>query len=169
MATTSFKGEIVNLVGDEVKIGDMAPVVTVVDTGLNDIDVGGSNDKIQLIIAVPSLETKVCAAETRKFNQEVANLSIVDTTVISMDLPFASERFCSTEGIENLKVASDYVDKDFSVSYGVLMADGKLRGLCARAVFVVDRGGKIVYKEIVPEVTAEPNYAAVLEAIKEAR
>ena len=169
MATTSFKGEIVNLVGDEVKIGDMAPVVTVVDTGLNDIDVGGSNDKIQLIIAVPSLETKVCAAETRKFNQEVANLSIVDTTVISMDLPFASERFCSTEGIENLKVASDYVDKDFSASYGVLMADGKLRGLCARAVFVVDRSGKIVYKEIVPEVTAEPNYAAVLEAIKEAR
>lgn len=166
---TMFKGEKVVLIGDEIKVGDDAPVVTVVDTALNDLEIGGSSDKIQLIIAVPSLETKVCAAETRKFNQEVASLSIVDTTVISMDLPFASERFCSTEGIVNLKVASDYVDKDFSISYGVLMGDGKLRGLCARAVFVVDRKGKLFYKEIVPEVTAEPNYAAVLEAIKEAR
>lgn len=169
MSTTKFKGETVTLIGDEIKIGMDAPVASLVDTALNDVEVGGKSDKIQLIISVPSLETKVCAAETRKFNQEVANLSIVDTTVISMDLPFASERFCSTEGIANLKVASDYVDKDFATSYGVLMGDGKLRGLCARAVFVVDRKGKIVYKEIVADVTSEPNYSAVLDAIKGAR
>jgi len=169
MATTKFKGEIVDLIGDEVKVGDMAPAVTLVDTKLNDVEIGGKSDKIQLIVSVPSLETKVCAAETRKFNQEVASLDIVDTFVISMDLPFASERFCSTEGIDNITVASDYVDKDFSISYGVLMGDNKLKGLCARAVFVVDRSGKVVYKEIVDEVTAEPNYAEVLEAIKLAR
>ena len=96
-------------------------------------------------------------------------MDICETTVVSMDLPFASERFCSTNGIENLSVVSDYIDKSVSLSYGVLMNDNKLKGLCARAVFVVDRSGTIVYKEIVAEVTDEPNYAAVLEAIKEAR
>jgi thiol peroxidase len=86
-----------------------------------------------------------------------------------MDLPFAADRFCSTEGIANLSVASDYINKDVSRAYGVLMDDNKLKGLSARAVFVVDRSGTIVYKEIVPEVTAEPNYEAALDAIKEAR
>jgi thiol peroxidase len=86
-----------------------------------------------------------------------------------MDLPFASQRFCSTEGIANLSVASDYIDKVVSKAYGVLMDDNKLKGLSARAVFVIDRSGEIVYKEIVQEVTAEPNYQAALEAIKEAR
>ncbi len=169
MTTTKFKGQEVNLIGDIINVGDDAPVVTLVDTELNDVEIGGKSDKIQLIISVPSLETKVCAAETRKFNSEVASLGIVDTYVISMDLPFASQRFCATEGIDNLSVVSDYVDKDFSISYGVLMGDNKLKGLCVRAVFVVDRSGKVVYKEIVDEVTSEPNYDEVLEAIKTAR
>jgi thiol peroxidase len=86
-----------------------------------------------------------------------------------MDLPFASQRFCTTSGIENLTVVSDYIDKEVSKAYGVLMDDNKLKGLSARAVFVVDRSGEVVYKEIVEEVTAEPNYEAALEAIKEAR
>jgi thiol peroxidase len=86
-----------------------------------------------------------------------------------MDLPFASAKFCSTEGIDNLTVVSDYVEKDFGKAYGVLMADNKLKGLCARAIFVVDRSGEITYKQIVPEVTDEPNYQEALDAIKEAR
>lgn len=86
-----------------------------------------------------------------------------------MDLPFASQRFCSTEGIENLTVVSDYMDKAVSKAYGVLMEDGALKGLSARTIFVVDRSGKVVYKEIVAEVTAEPDYEAALEAIKSAR
>ena len=86
-----------------------------------------------------------------------------------MDLPFASERFCSTEGIDNLTVVSDYIDKEVSKAYGVLMADNKLKGLSARALFVIDRNGEVTYKEVVPEVTEEPNYEAALEAIKAAR
>ena len=164
--TTKFKGEIVELEGNELNVGDDAPVVTCVGTDLSDVEFGGVGDKVQLIISVPSLDTKVCAEETRKFNEDVEDLAIVDTYVVSMDLPFASQRFCSTEGISNLEVVSDYVDKSFAKAYGVLMKDNKLKGLCARAVFVVDKNGKIVYKEIVPEVTEEPNYEAVLEAIK---
>jgi thiol peroxidase len=86
-----------------------------------------------------------------------------------MDLPFAADRFCSTEGIDNLTVASDYIDKAVSKAFGILMDDNKLKGLSARAIFVIDRNGDVVYKEIVPEVTDEPNYEAALEAIKEAR
>jgi thiol peroxidase len=169
MQTTTFKGTIVHLSGNTVNVGDKAPVVVAVGTDLNDVEIGGAKDKIQLIITLPSLDTDTCAAETRRFNEDVNNLDICETTVISMDLPFASERFCTTSGIENLTVASDYIDKAVSKAYGVLMDDGKLKGLSARAVFVIDRSGEVVYKEIVEEVTYEPNYTAALEAIKEAR
>lgn len=169
MQTTMFKGTEVKLTGNEINVGDNAPIATAVGTDLSDIEVGGAKDKVQLIITLPSLDTDTCAAETRRFNVDVNNLDICETTVISMDLPFASDRFCSTQGIENLSVASDYIDKEVSKAYGVLMADNKLKGLSARAVFVVDRDGKVVYKEIVPEVTDEPNYEAALEAIKQAR
>ncbi|MDK9693478.1 MAG: thiol peroxidase [Sulfurimonas sp.] len=169
MQSTKFKGTKVTLIGDAIGVGDAAPVVTAVGTDLEDVEIGGAKDKIQLIVTVPSLDTDTCAAETRRFNEDVNNLDICETTVVSMDLPFASERFCTTSGIENLTVVSDYIDKSVSLAYGVLMDDNKLKGLSARAVFVVDRSGTIVYKEIVSEVTAEPNYEAALEAIKQAR
>lgn len=169
MQSTKFKGTKVTLVGDAIGVGDTAPVVIAVGTDLEDVEIGGAKDKIQLIVTVPSLDTDTCAAETRRFNEDVNNLDICETTVVSMDLPFASERFCTTSGIENLTVVSDYIDKSVSLAYGVLMDDNRLKGLSARAVFVVDRSGTIVYKEIVPEVTSEPNYEAALEAIKQAR
>jgi len=169
MGTTKFLGSEVELSGTEINVGDKAPVVTAVATDLSDYEIGGAKDKVQLIITVPSLDTDVCAAETRRFNLDVNDLDICETTVVSMDLPFASQRFCTTSGIENLSVVSDYIDKEVSKAYGVLMSNGKLKGLSARTVFVVDRSGKVVYKEIVEEVTAEPNYEAALEAIKEAR
>lgn len=169
MQTTTFKGTTVKLSGNELNVGDKAPSVIAIGTDLSDVEIGGAKDKIQLIITLPSLDTDVCAAETRTFNLDVNNLDICETTVVSMDLPFAAERFCSTEGIDNLTVASDYIDKRVSKAYGVLMSENKLVGLSARSVFVVDRSGKIVYKEIVPEVTDEPNYKAALEAIKAAR
>ncbi len=169
MQTTTFLGNPVKLSGDEINVGDKAPVVTAIATDLSDIEIGGAKDNIQLLITLPSLDTDTCAAETRRFNQDVNNLDICETTVVSMDLPFASERFCTTEGIANLSVASDYIEKEVSKAYGVLMADNKLKGLSARSVFVIDRSGTVVYKEIVAEVTNEPNYAAALEAIKEAR
>jgi len=169
MQTTTFKGTTVKLGGNEINVGDKAPTVIATGTDLSDVEIGGVKDKIQLIITVPSLDTNTCAAETRRFNVDVNNLDICETTVVSMDLPFAADRFCTTEGIENLTVASDYIDKEVSKAYGVLMTDNKLIGLSARAVFVIDRSGEVVYKEIVPEVTDEPNYEAALEAIKEAR
>jgi thiol peroxidase len=169
METTMFKGTTVNLTGTTINVGDKAPAVIATGTDLSDVEIGGAKEKIQLIITVPSLDTATCAAETRRFNQDVNNLDICETTVVSMDLPFAADRFCSTEGIANLTVVSDYIDKEVSRAYGVLMSDNKLKGLSARAIFVVDRNGEIIYKEIVPEVTDEPNYEAALDAIKAAR
>ncbi len=167
MATTKLKGNEVNLAGNEVNVGDKAPEVTVVNSdGLADKKVGGATGKKQLIIVVPSLDTPVCATETRNFNQKVAELDNVDVTVVSMDLPFAASRFCSTEGIDNLTVASDFRNKDFANAYGVLIADGPLAGVTCRAIFVVDENGVVTYKEIVPEITEEPNYDAALEALK---
>jgi thiol peroxidase len=169
MQTTTFKGNTVNLAGNEINVGDKAPNVLAIGTDLSDIEIGGAKDNIQLIITLPSLDTDTCAAETRRFNQDLNNLDICETTVISMDLPFASERFCTTEGIANLTVASDYIDKEVSKAYGILMSNGRLRGLSARAIFVIDRSGEVVYKEIVSEITAEPDYEAALDAIKGAR
>lgn len=167
MATVTFQGNICNLAGNELNVGDMAPEVAVVNSdGLTDKVVGGSKDKVQLLVVVPSLDTPVCAAQTRKFNENASSIEGVDTTVISMDLPFAAGRFCTAEGIANLTVASDFRNKDFSNAYGVLLADGALAGVTCRAVFVIDKDGKITYKEIVSEITEEPDYEVALEAVK---
>ncbi len=169
MATVKFKGELeVNLSGTELNVGDIAPVVTGVATDLSDIQIGGQKGKAQIILAVPSLDTGVCATEARKFNEEAAKLDHVEVIIVSMDLPFAMKRFCATEGIENLKTASDFRAKAFAKSYGVLQANGPLSGLTARAVFIINPSGKITYKEIVPEITTEPNYTAILAAVSEA-
>jgi thiol peroxidase len=158
----------VNLSGNEVNVGDKAPEVTLIATDLSEIKVGGGSDKTQLLVIVPSLDTDVCATETRHFNQQISMFGTVDITVASMDLPFASKRFCSTEGIDELTVASDYVDKELGKSYGVLIADGPLKGLLARAIFVINEEGIVTYKEIVPEITSEPDYDKVVEALKDA-
>ncbi len=168
MATVTLKGNECNLAGNEVNVGDKAPEVSVVKSDdLSDITVGGAKDKAQLVIAVPSLDTPVCAMETTKFNNQAAGIDGLEVTVVSMDLPFAAKRFCSTEGIENLTVASDYRNKDFANAYGVLIADGPLAGVTARAIFVIDKDGNVAYKQLVPEITEEPNYEEALEAAKE--
>ena len=169
MATTKLKGNEVKLSGKEVNVGDKAPEVTVVNAeGLADKKVGGAQEKVQLLVVVPSLDTPVCAAEARKFNEKAVEIEGVDTTVISMDLPFAAGRFCSAEGIENLTVASDFRNKDFANSYGVLIAEGPLAGVTCRAIFVIDKNGTISYKQVVPEITEEPEYEEALEAAKAA-
>ena len=169
MSTVTFQGNICNLAGNQLNVGDNAPEVTVViSDGLSDKLIGGLKPKVQLLVAVPSLDTPVCAAQTRKFNESAAAISGVDTTVISMDLPFAAGRFCTSEGIENLTIASDFRNKDFSNAYGILIADSALAGITCRAIFVIDKDGKISYKEIVSELTEEPNYDAALEAAKAA-
>ncbi|MBL3520659.1 thiol peroxidase Prx-SUH [Aliarcobacter lanthieri] len=169
MATVKFKGELeVSLNGTELNVGDIAPVVNGVGADLSDIQIGGQRGIAQIIVAVPSLDTGVCATEARRFNEEASKIDNAEVIIVSMDLPFAMKRFCTTEGIENLKVASDFRAKAFAKSYGVLQANGPLSGLTARAIFIVNPSGKITYKEIVPEITQEPNYDAVLAAAKDA-
>ncbi len=167
MATTMLKGNTVNLAGNEVNVGDKAPEVVVTNSeGLADVTVGGAQGVKQLLVVVPSLDTPVCATETRQFNAKASEIEGVKTTVISMDLPFASGRFCSAEGIDKLTVASDFRNKDFANAYGVLIADGPLAGVTCRAIFAIDENGIVTYKEIVPEITAEPEYEAALNAVK---
>ncbi len=168
MATTKLKGNEVNLSGAELNVGDIAPVVKVVAQDLSEVELGGQKGKAQILVVVPSLDTAVCAAETRKFNEEAATIENAEVTVVSMDLPFAMGRFCTTEGIENLTVASDFRNKAFAKFYGVLIADGALAGLTCRAIFVINASGVITYKEICPEITEEPNYESAIAAAKDA-
>jgi len=166
MATTKFKGTDVELIGTQINVGDKAPAITVVNSdGLGDVTVGGASGKKQLIIVVPSLDTGVCATETRNFNAKAAALTDVDVTVVSLDLPFAAGRFCSAEGINDLTVASDFRNKDFANAYGVLLGGSVLAGVTCRAIFAVDADGVVTYKEIVPEITEEPAYDAALAAV----
>ncbi|MCJ7766596.1 MAG: thiol peroxidase, partial [Thiovulaceae bacterium] len=144
-----------------------APEITVVNSdGLGDVKVGGAQGKKQLIIVVPSLDTGVCATETRNFNAKAADLKDVITTIVSLDLPFAAGRFCQAEGINNLTVTSDFRNKDFANAYGVLLGGSPLAGVTCRAVFAVNEEGVVTYKEIVSEITEEPNYDAALAAVK---
>ena len=165
MAQTALKGNPVTLSGTPVNVGDNAPQITVVAKDLSPLTVGGAKDKKQVLVVVPSLDTPVCAAETRKFNEAATKTPGVEVSVISMDLPFAMGRFCTTEGIENLQVGSDFKAKEFANAYGVLIGDGPLAGLTCRAIFVVSNEGKITYKQIVPEITEEPNYEEALSAL----
>jgi thiol peroxidase len=170
MATVTFKNDTVcNLAGNEVNVGDKAPEVTVVncDPMLQDEKVGGEG-KVQLVVAVPSLDTPVCDAETRKFNEEAAKLDDVEVITVSMDLPFAAARWCGAAGIDNVKVCSDFRNKDFGKAYGVLLEDGPLAGVLARVIFVIGKDGKVTYKQVVPEITEEPNYDEAIEAAKAA-
>ena len=163
-AAVLFKGNPATLLGSEVKVGDTAPDFQVVDNGLQPVTLATAAGKIQLIAVVPSLDTPVCDTMTRQFNQDVANLpdSVVVYT-ISVDLPFAQKRWCGNAGIDKVQTLSDYQDRSFGLNYGLLLKDLKL---LARAVYVIDQNNKVVYVELVPEVTAEPNYTAALEAVK---
>ncbi len=164
--SVTFKGNSVKLVDSELNVGENAPEVTLVGGDLSPIKVGGKSGKTQILVAVPSLDTPVCASEARRFNVEASKLENTSVVVISMDLPFASGRFCTTEGIKNLSAASDFRKKEFSKKYGILMENGVLEGLSARAIFVVNKDGKITYKEVVSEVTNEPDYQKAIDAAK---
>lgn len=164
--SAKFKGSPVKLVGDEIKVGDFAPSVKLKGNDLGYVIVGGKKDKIQVLNVVPSLDTPTCQVQTKRFNTEAANFPNVEVFVISMDLPFTQGRFCSVEGIKNVRALSDFRNKEFGTKYGVLIDDSPLSGLLTRAVFVIDESGKVIYREICEEITNEPNYEAALEAIK---
>jgi len=159
-----FKGSPVTLLGPELRIGDKAPDFQVVDADLKPVRLSDFKGKIKIICTVPSLDTPVCDAETRRFNQEAAQFpDNVVVLTISLDLPFAQKNWCAAAGVERVTTLSDYQERSFGPAYGVLIKELKL---LARSVFVVGKDGKIAYREIVKEVTAEPDYAAALAAVK---
>ncbi|HNG44338.1 MAG TPA: thiol peroxidase [Elusimicrobiota bacterium] len=161
---TTFKGNPLTLVGNEIKVGQKAPEFKAVAGDLSEVNLAKSAGKTRLIVAVPSLDTPVCDAETRKFNEAVSKVSGVQTYVISMDLPFAQGRFCQTAGIKNLQPLSNHRDASFGVAYGTLIKELRL---LSRAVFVVNAQDVVTYVEYVPEMTNHPNYDAALAALRQ--
>jgi len=162
-AATTLKGNPLTLVGPELKAGQKAPSFTVVANDLKDVTLANSAGKVRLISVVPSLDTPVCDAQTRRFNQEAANLGDVAILTVSMDLPFAQKRWCGAAGVDKVQTLSDHRDASFGQAYGTLIKELRIE---SRAVFVVDRGDTIRYVEYVKEVGDHPNYEAALSAAK---
>ncbi len=161
----TMKGKPLTLSGTAVDIGQKAPDFEVADNELNAITLSSFAGKTLIICSVPSLDTSVCDRETRKFNEKAAELGEeIAVLVISMDLPFAQKRWCGAAGIQNLKTLSDHRDASFGKAYGVLIEELRL---LARAIFIIDKQGVIRYKQIVSEITNEPDYDGCLEAIKQ--
>ncbi len=162
----TFKGAPLTLAGDEVKVGAQAPDFTVhyFDGGMNGVTLADVKGKPTIISVVPSLDTGVCQTQTKKFNESLGELGDrVNALTVSLDLPFAMNRFCGAENIKNIRPASDYQDRNFGMNWGMLIEELKI---LARGVFVLDASGKVVYAETVKEVTDEPNYAAAMAALK---
>jgi len=160
----TFQGSPLTLMGQELKAGDAAPDFTVLGNDLAEVKLSDFAPKVRILSVVPSLDTPVCDAQTRRFNAEAAALGDdVAILTISMDLPFAQKRWCAAAGIEAVKTLSDHREAAFGSAYGVLIKELRL---LARAIFVVDRGGIIRHKEVVPEITSEVDYGAALAAAK---
>ncbi|HTQ39354.1 MAG TPA: thiol peroxidase [Pirellulales bacterium] len=162
----TFKGNPLTLVGEAVKVGAAAPDFTLhyFEGGLKTIKPADLKGKPTLISVVPSLDTPVCALQTKKFNEQIGVLGDrINAVTVSLDLPFAMNRFCGAESIKNMRVGSDYQDRSFGKNWGVLIDELKI---LARGVFVLDKDGKVVYDQVVKEVTDEPDYGSALAAIK---
>ena len=164
-ATVAFEGNPLTLTGEVPKLGEPAPDFEVLGNDLSAVKLSDLRSKVCVICSVPSLDTPVCDTEVRKFNESAMSLGDdVAVLVISMDLPFAQERWCGAAGVDNVQTLSDHRDAEFGTGYGVLIEELRL---LARTVFVVDKAGIIRYIEIVDELTNEPDYQAALEAVQE--
>ncbi len=160
----TLKGKPITLVGDEVRVGQAGPDFEAVDNDLKPVRLSSLKGKVLILSSVPSLDTSVCDIETRKFNEKAGQLAgEVKVLTISMDLPFAQKRWCGAAGIKNVQTLSDHRDASFGQSFGVLIKESRL---LARAVFVIDKTGIVRYKQIVPEISSEPNYEAAINAAK---
>lgn len=166
MANVTFKGNPMTLIGNEVKVGDKAPDFTVLANDLSPVTLADTAGKVRLISVVPSIDTGVCDAQTRRFNEEAAKVDNVEVLTISADLPFAQKRWCAAAGLENVKTLSDHRDFSFAEAYGVGMKELRL---LARSVFVIDSSDTVTYAEYVGEGTDHPDYTAAVEAAKAAK
>jgi len=166
MTTVTLQGNSVDIIGDLPAVGSAAPDFKLTAADLADKTLADYAGRKILMNIVPSLDTPTCAVSTRKFNESAAAMDNVSCLVISADLPFASSRFCSTEGLENVETLSLMRDKFFAKDYGVLITTGVLQGLTTRAVVVIDENGQVTYTQLVPEIADEPDYDAALAALK---
>jgi len=162
----TLKGNPITLLGAAVEANEDAPEFTALKDLVTSTSLSDSSGKVRVLLSVPSLDTPVCAIETKRFNDEAAKLGDdVLVQVISVDTPFAQSRWCGAEGVKNVQALSDFKNRDFGTKYGVEIEG---LGIYARAAFVVDRQGVVVYSEYVPEVANEPNYEAILGAARAA-
>jgi len=164
--TVTLAGEPVAVGGDFPRPGDKAPSFMLVDKDLKDVALSNFYGKRKVLDIAPSLDTSVCQATVRRFNSEAATLPNTVVLVISADLPFAQARFCGAEGLSNVITLSTMRGRDFHKQYGVMIMDPPLSGLLARAVIVLDENDRVVYSQLVPEITHEPNYEAALAAVR---
>ncbi len=160
-----MRGNPLTLIGPELKAGSRAPDFKLVDNSLKDVTLAGTGNHVRILSVVPSLDTPVCDAQTKRFNEEGAKLPDVDIISISMDLPFAQKRWCGAFGVDKVKMLSDHRDGSFGSSYGTLIKDLRIE---SRAIFVLDKANIIRYVEYVKEVADHPNYDAALAAAKAA-
>jgi len=166
MANVTLGGNPIEVGGTFPAAGAKAPAFTLVGADLKDVSLADFAGKRKVLNIVPSLDTPVCATSTRKFNEAAAKLDNTVVLSISADLPFAAGRFCTTEGIANVKPLSTFRDKGFKQAYGVDITSGPLAGVTARAVVVLDANDNVLYSQLVPEIKEEPNYDAALAALK---
>ena len=165
--TTTFKGTPIRLEGHFPQAGETAPDFFLTKNDLSDFSLKDGNGEYLILNIFPSLDTGVCATTVRRFNQMAASLPGAMVLCISKDLPFAQNRFCAAEGLDHTILLSDFLyTSRFGKNYGVLITSGPMRGLLARAVVIIDPKGKVIYSELVSEVTREPNYEAALRAVK---
>ena len=162
---TTMRGNPLTLIGPELKAGDSAPDFKLVDNSLKNVSLADTGHNVRIISVVPSLDTPVCDAQTKRFNEEAAKLPGVDILTVSMDLPFAQKRWCGAFGVDKVKMLSDHRDASFGTNYGTLIKDLRIE---SRAIFVLDQKNTIRHAEYVKEVADFPNYQEALTAARRA-
>ncbi len=166
MAQITFKSSPIHTIGSLPEKGTQAPAFTLCSGDLEDKSLSDYSGKTLILNIVPSLDTGVCQASARSFNKLISSLENVVVANVSLDLPFAQGRFCSSEGLDQIESLSAFRASEFGESYGVTILDGPLKGLFSRAIVVVDADGKVIYTQQVPEIAEEPDYEAVLNLLK---
>lgn len=165
MTEITLQGNKINTNGDIPKVGNPAPDFILVDSELNDVTLSSYSGMNKVLHIIPSLDTPVCQKSTKIFNEKIAKISNTVILAVSADLPFAMKRFCTDEKIEIVKPLSMMRSRNFAKDYGVLITDGPLSGITARAVVVIDENNKVIYSELVQEIADEPNYDSALKTI----
>ncbi len=165
MSKVNLDGNPIELSGNFPKPGENAPPFTLTSSGLDEVKLDHWAGKRKILNIIPSIDTGVCAASTRKFNEKASGLDNTVVLVISADLPFAAARFCGAEGLKNVETLSTFRNYSFQQDYGVAIQDGPLAGLCARAVVVLDDSNKVLHSQLVDEIKDEPDYESALKVL----